>query len=297
MFWYEVSWYSTIFDSSSVFKVLKFPLKGLLHALAQVFLTAQMQVPVERTPKTTDPKVKGSQRWRKVRNKCMSVCMCVRKSICVSACVSEWVSELLGCIGILKCDWQGRSLLGEIVNRIEPVICSRQPWKGMANSQGSYWEFQRCCLTDLGLGPRHTEPEIWACSRIHADQCTFTFSLLCSDSFSRFLNKFLLFQAVWASFCFYFANFAFFLTLWNKLCLFFCTAFLQYNRNLSYTKHNLIGTIKHTVETTSQTTLLHRRVQKQIKLADLLTLYSKSHPCFICMHILYPFCLYVASEH
>lgn len=135
-----------------------------------------------------------------MRNKCASACMhvcsvCVFASafvcLCVPACV---VSELLGCIGILKRDWQGRSLLGEIVNRVEPVICSRQPWKGMPNSQGSYWEFQRCCLTDLGPGPCQTEPASSACSRIHADQCAFTFSILRSvwvfaDFF--FLDKFL----------------------------------------------------------------------------------------------------------
>lgn len=140
----------------------------------------RMQVHVKCNPKTADPKVKGRWRWWKVRNKrvrmCMHVCLQDYLCVCLSACVIEWVSELLGCIGILKRDWQGRSLLGEIVNRVEPVICSRQPWKGTADSQGSYWEFQRCCLTDLGLGPRHTEPASRACSRIHTDQCAFTFS-------------------------------------------------------------------------------------------------------------------------
>lgn len=58
----------------------------------------------------------------------------------------------------LECDWQRRSLLGEIVNRVEPVICSRQPWKGKADSQGSYWGFQRCCMSDLGPGPSRTDP-------------------------------------------------------------------------------------------------------------------------------------------
>lgn len=84
------------------------------------------------------------------------------KDVCVYVCVV--------CIGSLRCDWQQRSLLGEIVNRAEPFICSRQPWKGTPDSQGSYWEFQRC-LTDLGPGPRHTEPASDAPSRIHADQC------------------------------------------------------------------------------------------------------------------------------
>lgn len=94
-----------------------------------------------------------------------------------SVCMYVWVNELLGCIDILKCDWQRRSLLVEIVNRVEPVICSRQPWKGTADSQGSYWEIQRCCMTDLGMGPRHTEPARRACSPINADQCAFTFSV------------------------------------------------------------------------------------------------------------------------
>lgn len=64
--------------------------------------------------------------------------------MCVCVCVVS--------IGILRCDWQLRSLLGEIVNRAEPVICSRQPWKGTPDSQGSYWEFQRC-LDWFGPGP------------------------------------------------------------------------------------------------------------------------------------------------
>lgn len=197
MFWCEFSWYCDSWCCSCVQGANKFwnsHLKGLLRV--QVFLNAWMQVQVECTPKTADPQVKGRQRWRKVRNNCVSVCMHVC-SICVFvrvfACVSGWASELLGCIGILKCDWQGRSLLGEIVNRVEPVICSRQPWKGTADSQGSYWEFQRCCLTDLGPGPRHTEPASRSCTRIHADQCAFPFSLLRSVCFSAalFLNKFL----------------------------------------------------------------------------------------------------------
>lgn len=80
-----------------------------------------------------------------------------RTNVSVWMHVCEWVNGLLGCIGILKCDWQGRSLLGEIINRVEPVISPRQPWKETADSQGSYWEFQRCRLTDLGPGPHHTE--------------------------------------------------------------------------------------------------------------------------------------------
>lgn len=171
-------------------------LERLSHALVQLVLTAKMQVQVECYPKTADPKVKGRRRWWNVRNKRVSVCIqyvCLQEylRVCLSACVSEWVSELLGCIGILKRDWQGRSLLGEIVNRVEPVICSRQPWKGTADSQGSYWEFQRCCLTDLGPGPRHTEPACRVCSQIHSDQCIFTISLfLCCFFLNKFLQAF-----------------------------------------------------------------------------------------------------------
>lgn len=104
------------------------------------------------------------------------------------------------CIGILRRDWQQRSLLGEIVNRAEPVICSRQPWKGTPDSQGSYWEFQRC-LTSLGPGPHHAEPASDAPSRIRADQCAHAFygaastaplpNFLCSHISSSILSHFL----------------------------------------------------------------------------------------------------------
>lgn len=139
---------------------------------------------VESSAKTADPKASGrpdlgggkweANVWGYACVHVRHVCAC----LCVCACVCVYVSQLPACIGILKSDWRGRSLLGEIVNRVEPVICSRQPWKGTPDSQGSYWEFQRCCLTDLGPSPCQTEPASRACSRIHADQCDSSFSIL-----------------------------------------------------------------------------------------------------------------------
>lgn len=121
------------------------------------------------------------------------MCVYVYVHVCECVFLHVWVSGLLGCIGILKSDWQGKSLLGEIVNRVEPVICSRQPWKGTPDSQGSYWEFQRCCLTDLGPSPCQTEPASCACSQNHVDQCAFTASILRSVCIfaAFFLREFL----------------------------------------------------------------------------------------------------------
>lgn len=173
---------------------------------------------VECVGKTADPQIKAEEHGESVKQMCDSAyarALSVCEYLCLRACVSEWVSELLGCIGILRCDWQGRSLLGEIVNRLEPVICSRQPWKGTADSQGSYWEFQRCCLTDLGPGPashRASQPGLFSKPR-----WSMRFHILPSFPQSLSLQLFLqisfctltFLQAFKASFCFYFVNFAF----------------------------------------------------------------------------------------
>lgn len=121
------------------------------------------------------------------------VCVCVGGG-CICVCV--WASELLGCIGILRGDWQGRSLLGEIVNSggsAEPVICSRQPWKGTADSRGGYWGFLRRCLADLGPGPNHGEPGLFRNPRRSMHSDLLPPSLCLSAFLCCFMNHF------WAS--------------------------------------------------------------------------------------------------
>lgn len=168
-------------------------------------LTAKRQAQVKCAPKAADPKPKGGPKWRKVQNECASVCMHVCYSRTFAWALHVWVTAWApGLYWYFEvCDWQGRSLLGEIVNRVEPVICSRQPWKGgSADSQGSYWEFQRCCLTDLGPGPRRTEPASRACFSnprlINALSHSPSFSSVCFSAalffslplFSHFFNHF-----------------------------------------------------------------------------------------------------------
>lgn len=214
--------------------------------------------------------------------------MCVTRVRSRGPCMCEWPRELLGCIGILKCDWQGRSLLGEIVNRVEPVICSRQPWKGgTADSQGSYWEFQRCCLTDLGPGPRRTEPASRACFSnprlINALSHSPSFRSVCFSAallFFFFLSLPLSLPSLISSSILSLFLFPTLLTLHFPQPVIQIVSsplysIFQYARNFAYTEHNLIRTIRH-IETTNQAILLHRQAQKQIKLADVLTLYFPS---------------------
>lgn len=159
-----------------------------------------------------------------------------RTNVSVWMHVCEWVNGLLGCIGILKCDWQGRSLLGEIINRVEPVISPRQPWKETADSQGSYWEFQRCRLTDLGPGPHHTEPAsqvVPESALINVPSHPPSFILPGCAAFSEKSFFFLWFLQAFlqVSFCFYFANFAFFL-LCGTNCLLCRAAFFNTQKSL-----------------------------------------------------------------
>lgn len=110
----------------------------------------------------------------------------------VLVCTCERVSELLGCIGILKRDWQRRSLLGEIVNRVEPVICSRQPWKGDGWFTTKLLRISKVLSDWFGPGPTSH----WAC-----EPCLFLnprwsmcvhalfFQSLCFSA-AYFLNKF-----------------------------------------------------------------------------------------------------------
>lgn len=87
---------------------------------------------------------------------------------------------------------------------------------------------------------------------------------------SKFLGSHISSSILNLFFCLRFANFAF-SSLYDTNCVFsLCTAF--FNTPETYTEHNLIRAIKNT-ETTNQATLLHRQARKQIKLADLLTLY------------------------
>ena len=182
-----MSWSSATLDSAGALKGQNSShLKGLLYELWLHKCKCRWSVLQRQLTRKWKADQDGGKWETKVWACARHVCLVW---VLVRALVSVRVraGELLGCIGILKCDWQRRSLLGEIVNRVEPVICSRQPWKGTADSQGSYWEFQRCCLTDLGPSPRHTEPASRACSPIRADQCAFTFSLLRSVCFSAAL--------------------------------------------------------------------------------------------------------------
>lgn len=201
-----------------------------------------------------------------------------RTNVSVWMHVCEWVNGLLGCIGILKCDWQGRSLLGEIINRVEPVISPRQPWKETADSQGSYWEFQRCRLTDLGPGPHHTEPAsqvVPESALINVPSHPPSFILPGCAAFSE--KKFLfsmISSSILSLLLFLLCQLCIFLTLWYKLSSLPCCIF-RHAKKFAYTEHNLIHTIKH-IETTNQTKPLQRRAQKQTKLVDLLTLYFPS---------------------
>lgn len=157
----------------------------------------------------------------------------------------------------LECDWQRRSLLGEIVNRVEPVICSRQPWKGKADSQGSYWGFQRCCMSDLGPGPSRTDP---------ASRAFFFFFSLKSALINVLSHSFFRYPGFFSAsfFCFpdsvsittrSFNHFKplFVSTLQSgRFCQsaaqvaslpLFCVFFSQHTRNFAYIRHNLILTI------------------------------------------------------
>lgn len=102
---------------------VEFLLRKVEHAFVQISFLKCINVFAGDDWSTAEPQIKVRHRG----------CPCVSR-VCICMALLVWehpgLTELLGCIGILRRDWQGRSLLGEIVNRVEPVISSRQPWKG-----------------------------------------------------------------------------------------------------------------------------------------------------------------------
>ena len=119
-----------------------------------------------------------------------------------------------------------------------------------------------------------------------ADQCALTFPLLslglflCRSFFSFFLFPSLSLSSLISSSILSLFLFPTLLTLHFPQPVIQIVSsplysIFQYARNFAYTEHNLIRTIRR-IETTNQAVLLHRQARKQIKLADVLTLYFPS---------------------